>query len=260
MVDDGLYHADASLRGKLRRRWVRAYARCPAVRAPDAPMVSFSFDDAPATAARAGARVLEARGVRGTFYLCAGLAGRTDGLGPYATEADMRRLAAAGHEVGCHTFSHLDCGRADEATIAADIARNAEALGALAVGVLGVQATSTFAYPYGDVSASAKRVTRRRFSLARALHPGVVTRGVDLNQAPAVGIEGEGGEAAAHHWITRARAERAWLILYTHGVEAQATPYGCSTPALDGLVDRALGEGFEIVTVAEGAKRLGAYG
>ena len=48
MSDIPAYSADRSLKGKLRRRLVRLAERRPAKRAPDRPMVSFSFDDAPA--------------------------------------------------------------------------------------------------------------------------------------------------------------------------------------------------------------------
>ena len=57
------YHADASWRGKLRRRTVRLAARRPA-RAPRGPMISFAFDDVPASAAETGAAILERRGLQ----------------------------------------------------------------------------------------------------------------------------------------------------------------------------------------------------
>ena len=38
-------------------------------------MISFTFDDAPASAATGGAALLEARGLRGVYYIAAALAG-----------------------------------------------------------------------------------------------------------------------------------------------------------------------------------------
>ena len=66
------YSADRSLKGKLRRRLAKLAVRRPATVALDRPMVSFCFDDAPATAADAGAALLEAGGLRGTYFICAG--------------------------------------------------------------------------------------------------------------------------------------------------------------------------------------------
>jgi peptidoglycan/xylan/chitin deacetylase (PgdA/CDA1 family) len=245
------YSADSSLKAKLRRRLVRLQHRSPSPSGAGRPMVSFSFDDAPVSAFAIGAEILESLGVCGTYFVSSGLAGRDAGLGVCGGRDDMARAAAHGHEIACHTFSHLDCGRADGAEVEADIARNQAALTAW-----GLREAETFAYPYGDVAAPAKQVAGRRFRLARALHHGLVERGSDLNQAPAVGIEGDGGEALAAEWLDRARARSAWLILFTHGVEAAPSRFGTSATALARLVNKALLDGFEVVTVAEGARRL----
>jgi peptidoglycan/xylan/chitin deacetylase (PgdA/CDA1 family) len=247
------YSADRSLQGKLRRRLVRLQHRRSSPGRPPRPMISFSFDDAPQSAFETGARILEARGLRGTFFVAAGLADRDEGLGRCGGREAVQAAAAAGHEIACHTFSHLDCGRAEGQAVADDLDRNLEALDAW-----GVPPPSTFAYPYGDVAAPAKREAGRRFALARALHHGLITHRADLNQAPAVGVEGAGGEALAMDWMARAQARDAWLILFTHGVEDAPSRFGTSAATWARLADRALAGGFEVVTVAEGARRIGA--
>ena len=60
-------------------------------------------------------------------------------------------------------------------------------------------------------------------------------------------------------WLKRAAERKAWLILFTHGVEAAPTPFGCSAAALTRLLDEAIAAGFEVVTAAEGARRMGAH-
>jgi peptidoglycan/xylan/chitin deacetylase (PgdA/CDA1 family) len=214
-------------------------------------MVSISFDDAPASAAEAGAAILEARNVKGTYYISSGLLGREGPMGRFADAVQVERLIAAGHEIGCHTWSHLDCGQAAAGEIADDVSRNRAVLAGLGAGE-----PRTFAYPYGDVSPEAKRLLGARFGLLRALHHGLVLQGTDLNQAPAVGVEGPDGEAAAWRWLDRAISERAWLILYTHDVAETPSAWGCTPTALQRLVEGALSAGAEIVTVAEGVRRL----
>ncbi len=248
-----VYEPDLSLKGKLRRRLVRLVARKPAPAQAARPMVSFCFDDAPVTAARVGAAVLEARGLRGVYYFAAGLADSDGPMGRFAGAQDALRLSEAGHEIGCHTFSHLDCGQAGGAQVADEIDRNTAALKAW-----GVPPAESFAYPYGDVSAPAKRALAGRFKSLRALHHGVVVKGSDLNQMPAVGIEGVDGEATASHWMAQAKAQNAWLILYTHDVADDATRWGCTPGALERLTAKAMLDGFDVVTVAEGARRMGA--
>jgi peptidoglycan/xylan/chitin deacetylase (PgdA/CDA1 family) len=247
------YEPDVTLKGKLRRRLIRLVHRRPARVKLERPMVSFSFDDPPATACEVGARVLEQRGLRGTYYFAAGLTGRDGPMGRYATGADAARLYAAGHEIGCHTFSHLDCGQSSGAETLADVERNAQCLAEWNAG-----APVSFAYPYGDVAAPAKTALAGRFTTLRALHHGLIADGADLNQAPGVGIEGDDGEAVALDWLDKAHKRKAWLILYTHDVAPEPSRWGCTAGALERLVDGALLAGFDVVTVAEGARRIGA--
>ena len=243
-----VYEPDRSLKGKLRRRAVRLLHRRPARKAPPGPMISFSFDDAPLTAATIGARILADRGLAGVYYLSAGLAGEDSAMGPILTSHDVVDLIAGGHEIGCHTWSHLDCGQASAEAAAADADRNAAALNALGA------RPATFAYPYGDVSAPAKAALADRYSLLRALHHGVIVAGTDLNQAPAVGIEGPDGEAIARRWLAESVRRNAWLILYTHDVAEQPSAWGCTPQTLERLADEAIRLGCRTVTVAEGAR------
>ena len=246
------YSADRSLRGKLRRRLVRLVNTRPLVTAPSRPMVSFTFDDAPLTAAVAGAALLETRGLAGTYYVSAGLSGTEAPMGVCAEPVDYKRLAKAGHEIACHTYSHLDCGQASGPAALADVVRNAEAVAAWDVGEM-----VSFAYPYGDVAGGPKGTLGKRFSTLRALHHGLVEKGTDLNQVPAVGIEGPEGETVARMWLAQAKAKNAWLILYTHDVRPDPSPWGCTPDVLARLIDQATADRFEVVTVREGARRLG---
>ena len=197
--------------------------------------------------------MLERFGARGTYFVCAGTAGQTGFIGQMGDRADILHAQANGHEIACHTYSHLDCGQADTAATARDLDRNSATFESW-----GVKTPETFAYPYGDVGSPAKRLLSERFSLARALHPGVIEGGADLAQAPAIAVEGEDGEAKALRWMDEAVRRKAWLILFTHGVEDALPPYGCTTPSFNRLVGAAVARDFEIVTVAEGARRMRA--
>jgi peptidoglycan/xylan/chitin deacetylase (PgdA/CDA1 family) len=247
------YSADRSLKGKLRRRLVRLAVRRPARVRLDRPMVSFSFDDPPASAALAGARAFDARGLTATYYVSAGLAGREGPMGRFATRGEVMALAGAGHEIACHTYSHIDCGAAPRDVVEADVARNHAALAEW-----GAPEPVNFAYPYGDVAHAAKAALAPRYKVLRALNHGLVEDGADLNQAPAVGVEGPCGERTALAWLARAIRRKAWLILYSHDVSDAPTEWGCTPGALDRLIEAARAGGCDIVTVAEGARRIAA--
>ncbi len=250
---ENAYHADRSLKGKLRRRYVRMLERKRVRFALDRPMLSISFDDAPVSAARTGADIVENAGALATYYISTGLCDREGPMGLNASEAEVKALAARGHEIGCHSYSHLDCGQARLGEIERDLDRNRDMLANI-----GVRRPRTFAYPYGDVSRDAKRVLGRRFKAARALHEGLVEDGCDLNQMPAVGIEGPGGPVRAMRWLEQAALRKAWLILYTHDVDDDPSDWGCTPDALLRLMRRARELGFDVKTVADALDKIGA--
>src|SRR5688572_9165150 len=74
-------------------------------RLPSGGFVSFTFDDFPTSAAREGTSLVESVGARATFYASMSI----------TKPDDVARVAERGHEVGCHTYSHLDCFRASDA-------------------------------------------------------------------------------------------------------------------------------------------------
>lgn len=246
------YSADRSLFGKLRRRASKLLYRKPAhLKGLSRPLLTFSFDDAPQSAATIGAAILEARGFRGTYFISAGLCGQDSHFGPYTTEAQIADLSARGHEIACHTLMHIDCGRAGGAEIAASVEQNQQK-----IQFLGLPSSTTFAYPYGDVSPQAKAVLSTRYLSSRALHHGLIVSGSDLNQTPAIGIEGGHGEKVAMDWLDKAaHTPDGWLVLYTHDVREAPSPWGCTPDALARLADLAVELGFEVVTYAEGARR-----
>lgn len=252
--DSAEFERRHTLVGKLGRETARLAARRPACKAPPRAMVSFTFDDAPASAATFAGAHLEAAGFRGTYFVCGAYMDGMDGpLAPYADWSAVRALAAQGHEIACHTHGHRNCAVIGPAEAVAETARNREAFEQH-----GLSAPTTFAYPFGDLSAGAKAALAPHFNLLRATHAGLMSKGSDLNQAPAVAIEGAAAARTGITWLERAMAEGAWLILYTHDVAEAPSPYGCTPAAFEAVVGKVRELGLEVVTMAEGAARLTA--
>lgn len=215
------------------------------------PIVSFTFDDILESAATEGARLLEEHGARGTFFVSCSFTGKQGMFGKFATSRQIASLAERNHEIACHTWSHLNCGVASADRIAEDCERNRAQLREM-----GIATVNSFSYPFGELSAAAKPVLGARFQVCRALQHGLVESGTDLNQAPSVGIEGEHGEIKATRWLHQAAAQRAWLILYTHDVRDECSPYGCTPAALQRLLATADLLDFQVLTVAEAARQI----
>jgi peptidoglycan/xylan/chitin deacetylase (PgdA/CDA1 family) len=172
-------------------------------------------------------------------------------IAPYADWGQVLAIAARGHEIGCHTQGHRNCAVIGPDEAKRDCERNTDAFARH-----GLAPATTFAFPFGDVSARAKASLEARFRLLRATHPGLVERGGDLNQAPAVALEGPHAAATGRHWLEKAKARGAWLIFYTHDVAEEPSPYGCTPAAFQAVVDHVGELGLEVVTVEDGAARL----
>lgn len=236
---------------RLMRRWrgemaIRA-ARAPARLRLERPIVSISFDDFLCTSADAGAAVLEAAGVRGTFYANGGTIGGQGELGPVASEARLREVSAAGHEIGCHTFSHADLYHLRGAALGSELDRNAawlaEHLGRPPI---------SFAYPYGHAPMPAKRAAAQRYRIARSVMPGINLGEFDRAYVRAVPLETvrEDREVLARY-IQEAARLSAWLVFYTHDVQNDPTPYGVTLEDLDWVVRASLAAGCEVRPLGE---------
>jgi peptidoglycan/xylan/chitin deacetylase (PgdA/CDA1 family) len=119
-------------------------------------VISLTFDDFPKSALAAGGDILERYHARGTYYACyASLKlAWSDKARPIFDHQDLRAAHRAGHEIACHTYTHPDLACMAKPMILAEVRNNAAALSALIEGFV----PTNFAYPYGRVSITAKRV------------------------------------------------------------------------------------------------------
>jgi peptidoglycan/xylan/chitin deacetylase (PgdA/CDA1 family) len=228
----------------------------PACLRPERPIASFSFDDFPMSAWEAGGAVLERFDVRATYYVAGGFCGRrVDGL-DYYDEQTLRELHAAGHELGCHSFSHEPSPALDSERLVDDLARNRaflhEALGQ-------DRGPSTFAYPYGQLCSRTKRLAAELYPACRGVHPGVNGRETDLAQLKAIALERRSWRPArVERWIEAARAERGWLVFFSHDVSDDPTPYGCTPAMLEHALAAVSAAGFDMAPVGQALAAAGA--
>ncbi len=247
------YIPSGGLIGKLKRQAVRRLAKSPLAISLERTLVSFSFDDFPRSAAMAGADILERHGWRGTFFAGGGFAGGENHLGKMFDIADLKRLHGDGHEIACHTYSHIDIAKTPITDVEAEIDRNRAFLDAC-----GFDAPfQTFAYPYGEASLAAKRALTRRFNVLRGVRPGI-NRGIaDRALLFAVPLDGgERGLRRALQWIENARRNPGWLIFYGHDVREQPGPWGCTPQFLETVCLAVADAGFDVDTIAGAYERL----
>ncbi|CDM25440.1 polysaccharide deacetylase family protein [Castellaniella defragrans] len=215
--------------------------------APEAAVVSVTFDDILGSAARTGARILEDHGGRGTFYAAGSLTGgQEDGRAAHTLDA-LLSLQAAGHEIGSHGWAHQAYARAPAGRIRDDLDRNLAYLRRH----LGPRAGEHFAYPFGRYGLRSKRLVAARHASARILGGGLHQGRADLNLLGCHRFYGEGRQPAAWRGWLDALAPGGWLLLNTHEVEPDCGPYGCRPGELDAFVAAACRRGCLILPVGE---------
>jgi len=225
----------------------------PAKLAWEGGVVSFTFDDFPKSALTNGGSILANHGLRGTYYTALKLAGTQGNLGRMFDAEDVLAAHAAGHEIACHTYTHLDCCQADAASVVEEVRENGAKLSAL---LCGAQMTN-FAYPYGAVSISAKRAVANRFASSRGTGQGINCGTVDLADLLGTRIyDCAFDRAALRALIDRTRAIGGWLIFYTHDVSDTPSEFGCKPDQLEEIVAYAA-ERSEVLPVRDVAARLG---
>jgi peptidoglycan/xylan/chitin deacetylase (PgdA/CDA1 family) len=216
------------------------------------PMVTFTFDDVPASACELGAPILERHDARGTFYIAGkgcGTAGR--GEQPHASIDQLRTIWANGHEIGCHTHSHAAIRHMSLGELDLELDRNRTVLRKIDTDI----EVKNFAYPFGDMSVRTKRYLEIRFDSCRSGHAGINTVTADLGALDAWPLQNASLDRARVVELTaKVVLTRGWLIFYSHEVAEQPGRYGVSPALLEWAVGTAKRSGCVLTTIAGGLK------
>ncbi|MDF1681791.1 polysaccharide deacetylase family protein [Ponticaulis sp.] len=248
------YEPNRSLFAKIERRLTQYRKAAPATVITDRPILSITFDDCPTSAAETGARILEEYGVRGGYYIATGLMGRDSHMGLVSTPDQIAELFAAGHEIGAHSHSHLDCSQAKHDEVMADVERNIELLKE----ICHTFSVDSFAYPYGETRFDVKKHLAGDFLTLRGILPGINRGMVDRAQLRAFEID------HTQHSFDRAysalhclKQTSGWMIIFTHDVAESPSQHGMTPDQLRRILDRAEELDIEICTPKVAAERVG---
>ena len=207
-------------------------------------VISFSFDDVPASACETGAALLEQYDARGTFYICGQLTDGVEQTQPCHSVSDLQRLVAAGHELGCHTFSHTHCANTAISQLQQDWDKNQAFFQEHHL------PTNGFAFPFGAYSLRSKLAANHRFSYNRITGGGVQLERADLSALRAQALYAATTSAdTVLHLIRQAAQEGGWLIFYSHEVSKQPGPWGTSPDQLEMALRIARQEHCQILPV-----------
>ena len=218
-----------SVSGRLRSKYRRF---CSAVLERDElsmrlthPVVSFTFDDFPASAARIGGQVLTAANCKGTYYVSFGLMGTVAPTGKIFDADDLACIVADGHELGCHTHDHCHAWDTPAAVFAKSISDNQCALERILPGEL----FRTLSYPISSPKPSIKKVVTGKFLGCRAGGHAPNFEQIDRNAIKSFFLERAKGDVDVVQRLLDSTIEGCgWLLLATHDIAQSPTPYGCT--------------------------------
>lgn len=246
------YSPSRSITAKISRRITQWRTADPLGIKPVKPIVSFTFDDFPKSAANEGAGILDHVGGKGTFYACTSLAGTQTATGEQFDKSDIDSLLNSGHEIGAHTHTHLDCSKAKLSDIRLDIELNIRHLEGM-----GVSNIHQFAYPYGETRPSLKQELTDWFETARGVLPGINTVTSDRLQLRSFELTPDAKtvrRAAAA--IRAAHYNPTWIVIFTHDVSQTPSPFGTYRQDLKQLAEMARDIDADILSVGAAMEKM----
>jgi len=154
----------------------------------NANITCVTFDDGRRDNYDCALPVLEYFGIKATFFITTGFLDKAfptfAGEYPMMTCAQVRELAALGHEIGAHTTSHPKLTKVPLETARAEVESSKRFLEDL----LGGEVVS-FAYPKGDYNEAVRALVRLLgFRMAVTIHEGLVSESPDWLMLPRVWI------------------------------------------------------------------------
>ena len=215
------------------------------------PLISITFDDVPDSAATQGAAVLDAHGVKGTFYIAPGILGKQDEHWRVLCAEQVAELYRRGHEIGCHTYSHVKVQSLTHAQAAEENRKTRQTLKS----ICGGGEFNNFAYPYGVVSMPRKLQLQSEFASCRGIYQELNVGSVDPGLLRAFELyDRTSSQADIEHLIDEAVRCNGWLIFYTHDVADQPSWIGCTPRHLDMTLKAAKARGVDCVSIRDGLK------
>ncbi len=221
--------------------------------------VSLTFDDGYYSAYSKGVPILDAAGLKCTFYTITTLVGDTvDG---YVTQSQLQSLYKNGHEIGNHTRTHPALSTVSSTQLTSETSGAQQDLTTWGYNPI------TFAYPYDDyggssTSAVVAAVKASGVRGARDSDYGGYNNATSfpllLDSMPSEYDLATDNVATVTGWIHQAVANKMWVIILWHRVDETDPSTGAPNPisvpssVIQGVVNYIVANGIHVVTDSEG--------
>lgn len=212
--------------------------------------VTFRFDDGWVSQYDTALPMLDAAGIKGTFYIVTRQL-RDDGYTGFVSESEVVDMASRGQDVGAHTQTHPHLPTISPNAQQSEIAGSKEDL--IAMGIT----PTTFSYPYGEYTPTTESIVESvGFSGAVTTQETVVTSNSDPFQIESPSIRASDLPEEIENMIDRALSERKWLVMTFHRIDESADEYSITPENFQKVVDYVKNNDIPTVTVAQGLANL----
>ena len=243
------------VQGRYQRFNADLFCRRPLRIRTDVPIISFTFDDFPRSALSMGGAILKRYGQTGTYYVSCGLMGSHGPGGAMLTREDIETLLRDGHELGCHTYDHLDSWASRPDQFEESIVKNQRALSKMCPGA----AFKTFAYPISLPRPQNKKRAERYFACCRCGGQKYNVKRADGNYLCSFFLEqSRDNPEAVRGLIEESCAAKGWLIFSTHDISETPSPWGCTPGYFENVVRWSADSGARILPVYQAWQVLSA--
>lgn len=215
----------------------------------DGPCVSFTFDDFPHSANTAGRELLETYDVRGTYYVSLGLMGAASQPSRMFELKDLEELIRSGHEIGSHSYGHLDPWKTPSGDFEDSLGKNQTQMNSLFPGY----EFRTFSYPLRPPRPGIKKIAGKTFWCCRGGGQVPNAGRVDLNCLKSCFIDQRNRNNLDYFFglIELNVRQKGWLIFSTHDIDEDPSPFGCQPRIFKDLVKRSVESGSSVLPVRD---------
>lgn len=213
----------------------------------DLGIVSITFDDVAASTCQLAGDLLDKYNSKGTFYVAGGLTDQLEEGILCHSQQQLRNLAQRGHELGCHSYSHVHYDQLTTKQIEREMSQDIQFLASCGADINHLN----FAYPFGAYSFQAKRLCQHQFQSSRITGGGTLLNEVDLQLLPSYRLYQKNDTSDLQSQIDLAAKKHGWLIMNTHDISDQPSPYGFSTSRLEDTIQSILNSGCRIMSVKD---------
>ncbi len=210
-------------------------------------MVSLSFDDSSYSQYQNAFPVMQANGLKGTFYvITSNLLNPSDSWSFHTAEA--LQMQAAGNEIGSHSRTHPHLTQLSELQLTSEISGSkSDLFGA------GIAPANAFAYPYGEYNQTViQSVKNAGYTNARSVESGFNTKDTDKYVLKTMEVSNVTSPTQVMQWVEQAKTNKTWLVLMFHQIIDNGGTYSTSPANFQAMAVGIKNSGIKVVTVSEG--------